>query len=185
MRRTRKATWLPLAGLLILLPAAGCIDDGGDGSGAPVVREESCPATLLQQVCDLVNQERQIMGLPALDVDLRLAAAAQTHADDMALNDFMSHTGTDGSDPADRALTEDYVYSSIGENVAAGFATAEDVVAAWMASPGHRANILGADFEQLGVGYSYADGTQYEHYWSQSFGAAVDGGELPPGGCHP
>jgi uncharacterized protein YkwD len=178
----RRFIWagLLLAGFLVL-PLGGC-NDGDDGSPT---REGYCPDTYQQQICDLINGERQDAGLPELQVDIRLADAALVHALDMALFDYMSHTGSDGTNPADRALEAGYEYVAIGENVAAGFPTAAEVVAAWMGSPGHRANILGASFAQLGVGYAFSPVGDYHTYWSTSFGTAVDGGQVPLSGCHP
>ncbi|MGL4879776.1 MAG: CAP domain-containing protein, partial [Waterburya sp.] len=64
-----------------------------------------------------------------------------------------------------------YQYSTAGENVAAGYLDAEAVVAGWMGSEGHRANILNASFEELGVGYGTSDdGTSY---WTQNFGSEM------------
>ena len=58
---------------------------------------------------------------------------------------------------------------TVGENIAAGSATPETVVKQWMNSPGHRANILNSDYEELGVGYAYKSGSEYGHYWVQMF----------------
>ena len=65
--------------------------------------------------------------------------------------------------------------SLVGENIAAGYSSPEAVVEGWMNSPGHRANILEAEFTHIGVGYEYLPGTTYKYYWSQEF-AAVEGG---------
>src|SRR5919109_1185606 len=59
-------------------------------------------------------------------------------------------------------------WSAIGENIAAGYPTPEAVVAGWMSSPGHRANILSPNFTEIGIGL--AQGGKYGSYWTQDFG---------------
>jgi uncharacterized protein YkwD len=60
-------------------------------------------------------------------------------------------------------------WSDIGENIAAGYPTPESVVAGWMASPGHRENILSAQFTEIGVGMANGGGS-YGMYWTEEFG---------------
>ena len=80
----------------------------------------------------------------------------------------MSHTGTDGSDPATRIIRSGYPVRVWGENVAGGYTNSEAVMAAWMESPSHRAIILDGVFREIGVGLAYAaDGTAY---WSMELG---------------
>jgi uncharacterized protein YkwD len=62
---------------------------------------------------------------------------------------------------------------SWGENIAAGYSTPESVVAGWMASSGHRANILNAGYRDLGVGIVQKSGSRYGYYWVQDFGARI------------
>jgi uncharacterized protein YkwD len=136
-------------------------------------------------VADLTNQQRQQHGCAvALVLSPQLTAAATAHSQDMALQDRFGHIGSDGSTMVSRIVATGYSYSLLAENVAAGQATAEDVVAGWMNSPGHRANILNCNLRDLGVGY-YAQfndqsnvqldsgqiGGPYRYYWTQDFGA--------------
>ncbi len=182
--RTRRAALaaVPLALALLALP--GCLggDGGGGGTPPPPV---TCDANVCQQVVDEINEERAANGLPALVVDVRLAAAAQVHSEDMADVNTLSHTGSTGSDPADRAAAAGYPIVALGENVAAGQTTAVDVVGDWMSSPGHRANILGASFTHVGVGWAWTSASPYHTYWTADFGASSDAGSPPPDGCHP
>ncbi len=119
------------------------------------------------------NQYRQQYGCPPLTLDEKLTQAAQKHSEDMALNDFFSHTGSDGSSPWDRIRATGYDFLTAGENLAAGYPDAKSVVDAWMNSEGHRTNILNCDFEEIGVGYYYLpnDSGQvvFYHYWTQVF----------------
>ncbi|MCL2603215.1 MAG: CAP domain-containing protein [Defluviitaleaceae bacterium] len=122
-----------------------------------------------QRVLELVNIERANQGVPALALDSTLAAVARNHSIDMATNDFMSHTGSDGSSPFDRMLAAGLSWSHAAANVAAGRQTPEAVVTAWMNSPGHRANILNANLKYIGVGVHRLAGTQWTYYWTQKF----------------
>jgi uncharacterized protein YkwD len=174
--------------LMGILLVGGCNDSPtapGGGGGGPIVPPQDCDETFVQQVFDLVNQERASADVPPLEIDLRLAVAAQDHADWMAANGVMSHTGEDGSSPAARATAAGFPYRTLGENVAAGYSSPEAVVQGWMNSSGHRANILRASFTLAAVGYTYSSGSGWGHYWVNMFGSASDGGAIPENGCHP
>ncbi|MGW2638189.1 CAP domain-containing protein [Streptomyces sp. NPDC001348] len=119
------------------------------------------------RVVELVNAERAKVGCPALTPNATLTKVAQAHSADMAAHQNMSHTGSDGSSPGDRLTSAGYAWSAYGENVAYGYSTPEQVMAGWMASPGHRANILNCSFKEIGVGLA-----QPGSYWTQDFGAA-------------
>lgn len=131
-------------------------------------------STFATEVIRLVNVERANAGLAALIKQTQLSNAAQKHSIDMACNFFMSHTGSDGSSPFDRMDAYGYLYFMAGENVAAGYATPADVMAGWMASEGHRANILDPEFTEIGIGYVYNPGdttNYYYHYWTMDLGS--------------
>jgi uncharacterized protein YkwD len=98
--------------------------------------------------------------------DERLALAAQRHSEDQARHGRTSHTGSDGSTLMTRIDAVGYDWRSVAENVAAGQSDVESVMAAWMASDGHRRNILSADVD-LGVGLAF--GTDGRPYWTQVF----------------
>ena len=133
---------------------------------------------LINQVIELTNIERTNAGLQPLTLNSQLANAAQDHSGDMANDDFFSHTGVDGSNVASRVKDSGYQYSTVGENIAAGQKTAEQVVEGWMNSPGHRANILNANFTEIGIGYVYlkndTGSVNYNHYWTQVFGTSLN-----------
>ncbi|MFI9648379.1 CAP domain-containing protein [Streptomyces sp. NPDC052040] len=134
-------------------------------AAAPAPRATASSATA--RVVELVNAERAKAGCSALTVSPTLAKVAQAHSEDMAAHRNMSHTGSDGSSPGDRITRAGYDWSSYGENVAYGYATPEQVMEGWMASPGHRENILNCSFKQIGVGLAQPDS-----YWTQDFGTA-------------
>lgn len=121
------------------------------------------------EVLALVNAERSKENLSALSFDARLQASAEAHSLDMATNDCFQHNSCNGTD-WDVRVRGYYPDGGFGENIAAGYTTPEAVVAVWMNSPGHRANILNSDYLGIGIGYSYQAGTTYGHYWTQDFG---------------
>ena len=129
----------------------------------------------IQEVIQLTNQFRQDNGLNDLTFDPQLATAAQSHSENMALQDFFSHTGADGSSIGDRVDATGYNFSTAGENIAAGQSTPASVVEGWINSPGHRANLLNPDFTEIGVGYALLENdtgdVNYTHYWTQVFAA--------------
>lgn len=120
-----------------------------------------------QQVIQLTNQERTKNGLPALTADWELSRVARYKANDMRDKNYFSHTSPTYGDPFTMMKNFGIAYRSAGENIAAGQATPQMVVQAWMNSPGHRANILSRNYTRIGVGYSKG-GTQ-RYYWSQMF----------------
>lgn len=133
---------------------------GSDGFGA-----------FEREVIRLTNEARAENGLEALTADDRLNRAAEGHSDDMAKLDFFSHTGQDGSSAGDRMEDEGYDWRTWGENIAAGQDTPQQVVDGWLNSPGHRANILNANFEDIGVGFVEEENDTYGEYWTQVFAA--------------
>jgi uncharacterized protein YkwD len=99
-----------------------------------------------------------------------LTAAAAAHARDMAEHVELTHTGSDGSRPAERITRAGYKWRATGENVASGQRDADAVVADWLASPGHCANIMEPGFTEMGVAFVQVPGANPNIYWAQSFG---------------
>lgn len=132
-------------------------------SSAPASAAAASGATA--QVVALVNSARKEAGCAALTVNAKLTTAAQSHSEDMADHQTMSHTGSDGSSPGTRITRAGYSWSSYGENVAYGYDTPASVMDGWMSSPGHKANILNCAFKEIGVGLA-----QPGSYWTQDFG---------------
>lgn len=132
------------------------------------------------QVAGLVNQERRINKLHDLAWHDALFRAARGHSDDMATQNYFSHTSLDGRTPADRITAAGYSWNAYGENIAAGYSTPEAVMVGWMNSSGHRANILSTAFCDLGVGYAFNPSSQYRHYWTQNFGRQTGVTTCPP-----
>ena len=123
------------------------------------------------EVIDLTNKERKKSGLAPLIAQANLRRSAAWLARDMSDNKYFSHTDSKGRSIAPRLPDFGYSdYSMIGENIAAGQETPAAVVAAWMKSPGHRANILAPEFREIGVAYYAKPGTKFRKYWVQDFG---------------
>lgn len=126
---------------------------------------------LAYQVLELVNKERAANKLPPLRLHPQLQAASHWMAQDMATNDYLDHTDHEGRELEGRLAAFEYKdYQAIGENVAAGQATAAEVMVGWMQSPGHRSNILSPDFCEIGIGHLVNANSKFRHYWSQDFG---------------
>lgn len=116
------------------------------------------------RVAALVNAERAKYGLAALTLDETLCGYARVKSQDMHDQGYFSHTSPTYGSPFDMMRSFGVSYRSAGENIAMGYSTPEAVVAAWMNSEGHRANILSANYTTLGVGYVEDGG-----YWTQWF----------------
>lgn len=120
-----------------------------------------------QQVLDLTNKERAKNGLQPLQGDWQLQRVARYKSVDMRDKNYFSHTSPTYGSPFDMMKAFNISYTAAAENIAAGQVTPEEVVKAWMNSPGHRKNILDSRMTHLGVGY--AKGGSYGHYWTQMF----------------
>jgi uncharacterized protein YkwD len=121
-----------------------------------------------QQVLGLVNAERRRGHCQPVRMDDKLRAAARAHSADMATNNFVDHTGSDGSSPADRMRKAGYP-QALSENLARGPGSPQAVVRAWMHDRSDRANILDCDARAMGVGVSFRGRTPF---WTQDFGRA-------------
>lgn len=117
-----------------------------------------------KEVVKLTNQERTQRGLQPLKINTTLSKMARDKSQDMANNNYFSHQSPTYGSPFDMMKQYGISYSTAGENIAEGQQTPQEVVNAWMNSPGHRANILNPDFTEIGVGY-VAQG----NIWTQDF----------------
>jgi len=141
---------------------------------AKVTPAKAAPATnltendkLVKEVVTLVNQERAKVGLAPLKENLQLSNVAKLKSEDMATKNYFSHTSPTYGSPFDMMKKFGITYSAAGENIAMGQQTPASVMSAWMNSPGHKANILSANFTEIGVGIAKnADGSIY---WTQQF----------------
>lgn len=140
--------------------------------GPPIDVVESCSdgdETFECRVYELVNERRADVGLAALDYDGTLAQSAMIHAMDLNYCDYFAHDSLDGTTFFDRCVDNGYPETCTGENIGGGQSTPEDVVEAWMESPGHRANILYEHHTEVGIAFYEGEGT-YGRYWLKHFG---------------
>ncbi len=115
-----------------------------------------------QRVIKLTNIKRQQSGVAPLTANWQLSRVARQKARDMATNGYFSHTSPTYGSPFTMIRNYGISYRTAGENIAKGQRTAQEVVNAWWASPGHRKNMLDPKFTQIGVG-------KYGNCWSQMF----------------
>ena len=89
----------------------------------------------------------------------------------MAAHSYLAHQGRDGATPAQRAARAKYQARAVGENIAAGPATAEIAVAGWLKSPEHCANLMSPRYTDMGIAYAVDPASKHGIYWVQMFGA--------------
>lgn len=130
----------------------------------PATQTPSSNSSFADQVLTLVNQERAKAGLSALKTNSTITAAANKRAQETVQS--FSHTRPNGTSFSTVLKEYGVSYRTAGENIAYGQKTPQEVVTAWMNSPGHRANILNGNFGTIGIGV-YQSGNTY--YWSQLF----------------
>ena len=121
--------------VVAMLVAAGAF-------GADITKE-----TVIEQM----NVRRLSRGLPPLREDARLSLAAEDRMRDMEDNNYWAHTSPDGRSPFEWLMPRGYDFWFAGENLAAGFETAEILVDGWMESQGHRDNIMSAIYQDCGI----------------------------------
>ena len=144
----------------------------------PVLEAAAVAARVLELVNAVRDQGRDcgresFAAAPPLTLSPTLTNAASDHASDMARNTTLAHTGSDGSNSGERITRSGYVWGASGENVAAGQRDADAVVAAWLASPGHCATLMGPYFKEMGVAFAVAPDANPSIYWAQVFAAPL------------
>ena len=171
---------------LLLLPACG---GGGGGDGIvtdpggsvipPQVGNDPDPgvADIRDEFLAAVNQARSVNRncgntpygpAPPVSWSGNLAMAAYLHSEDMVLNNFFSHTGSDGSSPGQRFSRQGYPWRMYGENIAVGYPTVSSVLQGWLGSEGHCRNVMNPAFTEIGAGYAIGPfgGNPAARYWT-------------------
>jgi uncharacterized protein YkwD len=173
LRRLRLGNRLGAFGMTAVLAIGG----GGavlqQCNPAPAKPKITAPAgwsaSFPTDVVNMANAERKARGIAPLAINAQLVAAAKNHSWDQANRMTLTHTGANGSNPGQRMAAAGYGARTWGENVAAGFVTASSVMKGWMNSSGHRANMLSANFTEVGVGA--VTGANGVIYWTMDLGA--------------
>jgi len=153
----RSDTWLVLASAYVV----------PSGSQAPM---------LAKRALQLVNEarargtrcgERSFAPAPPVKLSGTLAGVALGHAADMAQHNYFEHEDLAGRSPADRVRAVGYQEKLVGENIAYGPKTADEVVQGWLDSPGHCANIMDPRFAEMGIAYAAGRASKRGLYWVQ------------------
>jgi uncharacterized protein YkwD len=193
-----KPTFKPALPLALLCLLAACGGGGGDEPAtAAAPGASSSPSTpappaasgadtacglpdFEAEVLRVVNQYRaagatcgargSFAPAAALRLNAKLGSAAYGHSRDMADNDYFSHDSLDGRSMVDRVNAAGYAWSALGENIAAGYGSVQDVVDGWMGSDGHCANLMNPRFVEFGLACARNDGSRYQFYWTQNLG---------------
>lgn len=123
--------------------------------------------SLENEVIRLTNAERTKRGLPALKANWQLSRCARYKSQDMINRNYFAHQSPTYGSPFDMIESFGIRMAAGGENIAMGQRTPQEVVNAWMNSPGHRGNILSTAFTEIGVGCAKNKNGVY--YWTQMF----------------
>jgi uncharacterized protein YkwD len=107
---------------------------------------------------------------PPLALNARLGHVALDYAREMAAYGYMNHTGRDGSSPQQRITRGGYHWVEVGENLASGIMTPEDVVEGWLHSPEHCANLMDPLFREMGVAFAVNPHNNAGVYWAMELG---------------
>lgn len=146
----------------------------GPGLATPGCVYQANP-TFLSQMLSLINAARAANSLPALTLNDKLNLAAQSHSADMACNNYLSHTGWNGSSTDSRIAAAGYVASITRENIYAQppqyGGDAQAAVDWWMGDQVHRDAILNAQVTEIGVGYAAYSRSTLGGYFTVDFAA--------------
>lgn len=159
------------AGVGVVAPSLERLDDAG---GHPLLLPNTDPGVTVfeTELLRLVNDHRLTLGLAPLVPSTLLGDAARAHSRHMIDHRFFAHASPEGLTPAERLALANVDWSSVGENIAAGYATPQAVYDAWLASPEHRANMESDAFLYAGVGYAQdAEPTPdfpQVHFWAMA-----------------
>ena len=141
--------------------------NGGGGNGG-----DYTPDGEERTFLDLINAYRRQHGAGNLSLQDQLGAAAEHHSQDMAQKNYFSHKLANGDSAEENIARFGYRdWDHVGENIAAGFETAEAVMAAWKKSAEHDKNMRNTNFAEIGIGRAYAKDAKYGWYWTTTFGS--------------
>ncbi|RUR57273.1 CAP domain-containing protein [Vreelandella populi] len=176
LKRPAPGALFRLATLMLLgTGAAWASDDAQQGNSS----DECEPTEQQQEVLDLVNEarsearqcgEQSFDSVAPLTWSCKLHDAAKEHSEDMAENEYFSHTSPEGEGIEQRVEEQGYVWRAVGENIAAGHMSATAAVDGWLESPGHCSNIMNGAFTQMGMAKADNPDSRYTTYWTQALG---------------
>ena len=146
------------------------------GAAADAATLDSGENDLLGQI----NTFRSARGLSTLVVSDTLTSAAKWMATDLSVNNYFSHTSLDGRNPTQRMADAGYPAFTTwaGEDLAAGYTSAAQVLTGWINSPAHLAVLTNPAYRAIGIGRSYSSASSYGWYWDADFGGIADRGAV-------
>jgi uncharacterized protein YkwD len=164
--------WVVIAVLAVLLSGIAF----GESSEADVYYDAQ-----EKQFLQLINEYRQNNGVGPLTLSDSLSVASERHSEDMGKYNFFAHDTVKSSyypalaEPWDRMKAEGYAYNTFkGENIAAGYETAEEVLQGWRNSPSHNHAMLDGNYNAIGIARVHIPGSKFGWYWTTDFGGVVE-----------
>lgn len=158
-----------------VLMACALVGSASTTGAATVADPGGCLGKREARFLELINDYRDDHGVPALAASRALNEASYLHSEDMAENDYFDHVSQDGRTPEDRMADRGYDTDTYtGENIAAGYPSAQEVFETWRESPGHNENMLSEHYRAIGIGRAVEESSTYGEYWTTDFGGEVD-----------
>jgi uncharacterized protein YkwD len=174
-----------IAKAVLALPVIAALTISVATLSAPAPRAEALDGEEAA-VLDMINQHRAQNGLGPLSLDPRLNDVARWMANDLAANNYFSHTDSQGRDPFSRMDQLGYAVNTWrGENLVAGTQGAADAFYMWRTSEGHNANMLGANYTVIGIARAYDASSTFGWYWATEFGGPDMSAPPPPPAAEP
>ena len=128
------------------------------------IQNENTYTDLINEVYEITNNYRSLVGVPSLTLDSSLVEAANIRAKE--LSDSFSHTRPNGSSCFTVLSELGISYGTAGENIAAGYSSSQSVMEGWCSSSGHYQNIISSKFKKIGIGVNIINN---QYYWVQIF----------------
>ena len=128
------------------------------------IQNENTYTDLINEVYEITNNYRSLVGVPSLTLDSSLVEAANIRAKE--LSDGFSHTRPNGSSCFTVLSELGISYGTAGENIAAGYSSSQSVMEGWRSSSGHYQNIISSKFKKIGIGVNIVNN---QYYWVQIF----------------
>lgn len=128
------------------------------------IQSENTYTDLINEVYEITNNYRSLVGVSSLTLDSSLVEAASIRAKE--LSDSFSHTRPNGSSCFTVLSELGISYGTAGENIAAGYSSSQSVMEGWRSSSGHYQNIISSKFKKIGIGVNIVNN---QYYWVQIF----------------
>lgn len=128
------------------------------------IQSENTYTDLINEVYEITNNYRSLVGVPSLTLDFSLVEAASIRVKE--LSDSFSHTRPNGSSCFTVLSELGISYGTAGENIAAGYSSSQSVMEGWRSSSGHYQNIISSKFKKIGIGVNIVNN---QYYWVQIF----------------